>query len=195
MGGGKRERRGSVCILCDRSLFPHTPPKHFLLKIFTSQFICQFSKPEIASPFKCAKRVRFYGKRMDTRGPKEPVSWLRNSTKFGGGTVHVCRSERSVGERSSLEGLGWVGLPFLEDPHSQEGLARCLRLSVRGTPLQAIAHQAASSKAPTSGRSAGRWEVGGSTAWRLPQRLTVFPLAPWRPLTPGSPAIRPREAG
>lgn len=35
--------------------------------------------------------------------------------------------------------------------------------------------------------------MAGSTAWRLPQRL--FPLAPWRPLTPGSPAIRPKKAG
>lgn len=86
------------------------------------------------------------------------------------------------------------GLLFLEDSSSQGRPFSVLTLQCESNPL---------SLATTSNSSSGyivqslylrlgRREVGGEG---LPQRLQVFPLAPWAPLMPGFPAILPREAG
>lgn len=126
-----------------------------------------------------------------TQGCKSPFLGCETAPSLG--VEQLTPAARRVllgvrGEAPSLErlGKGWASRSR-RTPVPREGPARCSRFSVGGTPPQAIAHPAASSEAPASGRCPGRREVG-STAWRLPPAPYGFPPGSVAPPVAGIPS-------
>lgn len=124
---------------------------------------------------------------MDIRGSKCQFLLCEIAPSLGVGTVHVCRPERFIGERSQFR-AAWrrVGFPFLEDPNSQGRPFPVFTLQRARYPPASNSSPGCIFQSPNLGAGSGRWEVGGSTAWRLPQRL--FPLGSLAPPDAGLPS-------